>query len=150
MDTLDGLLNYTTTDDGVTIAQVPEVALISANTTVALTNLIAHTHSSARDGVYRLSLQLGIEVDPDTALWVAAGAVAVLAVLVCLLWRIVVEARRRARMRNNALVVRMADEAPEDDEEEHELEKHSDARAAAPGDSDFEDDFGPRKNGTTR
>lgn len=44
------------------------------------------------------------------------------------------------RARSRALIVEMAGQAPEDDHDEHEQDQRSDTRAAAPGDSDMEDE----------
>ena len=106
--------------------------------------------SFAREGVYRLSLQLGIVADPETIIWYAATALAVFVCVVCMLVYMASARRVRERARANALMVEMAEHAPEDDHDEHECEQLGDARAAAPGDSDFEEDpiaGKPRKNG---
>ena len=44
------------------------------------------------------------------------------------------------RARSRALIVEIAGQAPEDDHDEHEMDQRSDTRAAAPGDSDMEDE----------
>jgi hypothetical protein len=44
------------------------------------------------------------------------------------------------RARSNALIVEIAEDAPDDDHDEHEIETRNDARKAASGDSDLEDD----------
>ena len=55
---------------------------------------------------------------------------------------------QRQRRRVNDMLVTIAEQAPVNDDDEHEFAKHDDARAAAPGDSDFEDDaLSPKKKG---
>ena len=105
--------------------------------------------SSAEDGVYRLSVEMGLKADPDTRMWYAAAALGAVGLLLCVCVRLVVLLRWRQRARNNMLAVEMAETAPEDDHSDHEGEQRNDLRAAAPGDSDFEDESveaSPRKN----
>ena len=91
-----------------------------------------------------LHAQTGIDAPPENALQMAALALCVVLGLLCALVRVVSVVRANERARSRRLAVQIADHAPVDDGDDHEDEKHSDMRAAAPGDSDFEDDT-PRK-----
>ena len=78
---------------------------------------------------------------PPGAVIAGAGAVLVATVLCAAIGARIgnaLLAKRRAR--DNALIVQIAEHAPEDDGDEHECEKHTHSRTAAPGDSDYEDD----------
>lgn len=88
-----------------------------------------------------ISAKVGVVVPADVILE-ASGLLVSLALL--LLWCGCCAARRagaRRRAREKRMVVEMAENAPEDDGDEHELEKHSHARGPAPGDSDLDEDL---------
>ena len=87
-----------------------------------------------------MDLGLGEYASPEA---VAGGAgivlgVAVLGAVAAVRVTRAYAASKRARL--NALIVEIAGEAPDDDHDEHEIETRNDARNAAPGDSDLEDD----------
>ena len=96
----------------------------------------------------RANLSNVLPESPDAIFGGAALAASVVLLFVFGLVRAASLMVSRRRARNNALIVQLAEHAPEDDCDERECEQHSDARAAAPGDSDFEDDAlgSPRKN----
>ena len=53
--------------------------------------------SSAEDGVYRLSVEMGLKADPDTRMWYAAAALGAVGLLLCVCVRLVVLLRWRQR-----------------------------------------------------
>lgn len=83
------------------------------------------------------------QVYEDTSKEVLLGVTLAIAVVLAAmvasvrLWTVMLARQRR---RHNALAVKIADQAPVDDGDEHEFERHGDTRTAAPGDSDFEED----------
>ena len=87
------------------------------------------------------SVLIPILETPEGVLGGAVVAIASVLCFACMIVRGVSAVVARRRRRHNALIVEIADYAPEDDCEEHELEKHTTARTAAPGDSDHEDDM---------
>ena len=87
-----------------------------------------------------LHTHAGVELRPETAAVFSAVALFVAACLLGLGLRATKLLTLRQRRRDNALAVRIAQDAPEDDRDEHEYETRDDVRAAAPGDSDGEDD----------
>lgn len=117
---------------------------MQASDLVSVTNGVWNASSAVRQwvgvGVDTMHLDLPPLDTPEAALGAAALSVLVLLVCAASVVRVVgmVVAGRRAR--SNALLVRIAEFAPEDDGDEHELEKHNASRAPAPGDSDHEDD----------
>lgn len=99
----------------------------------------------------QINLTLSELAPPEAVVAGATGALLTLLLIAYLMVRGVSIIVGRRRVRKNALVVQMAECAPDDDCEEHELEKHNTARVAAPGDSDYEDDplTSPRKSRKT-
>ena len=95
-----------------------------------------------------MNLSLSELAPPGVVIGCAAIVLVAVVVCICAVVRIVsvVVASRRAR--SNALIVQLAEFAPEDDGDEHECEQHNASRSAAPGDSDYEEDplAGVRKN----
>jgi hypothetical protein len=71
----------------------------------------------------------------DTAVAIASISMCVFCVA-CAACSFLKSSRRREE---NRLMVRIADDAPIDDRDEHESEQHMDPRLAAPGDSDAEE-----------
>lgn len=110
------------------------------NFTAPIMDAMLETHVEAKQRVAEFNVHVGIDADADTVLVVAGASLALVVVLGTCLWRAFLHAKRRSRDRTNRLVVEMADTAPVDDGEEHELEKHGRPRSAAPGDSDMEED----------
>lgn len=110
----------------------------------ALTHSASEWITSKADQV---NVTLPEVASPEAVVAGATGALLTLLLTVYMVVRCVSIIVWRRRVRNNALIVQMAECAPEDDCEEHELEKHNAARAPAPGDSDHEDDLlaSPRK-----
>lgn len=102
-------------------------------------------HDAAQQASSALQTHVGIETRPETAAVFTAGGVFVVAFILGLIVRAKRVVSQRRRRRHNALAVRLAQDAPEDDRDEHEYETRNDVRAAAPGDSDVEDDVVTRK-----
>jgi len=80
------------------------------------------------------------EVNPHAVLSGICFTIGTVLVALALLIRVVSLLVERRRRRQNDLLVSIAEHAPVNDDDEHEFAKHDDTRAAAPGDSDFEDD----------
>ena len=100
------------------------------------------THKTAEWISAEVSAYLPIPVDVSPEV-VAFGSLIVLvsvSAVAIAIARVMTMLVARRKFKHNRLIVQMADHAPEDDGDEHELEKHSSSRAAAPGDSDYEDD----------
>ena len=88
-----------------------------------------------------ISAKVGVVIPADAVLEAVGLLVSLVALLLwcgCCAAR---SARVRRRAREKRIVVEMAENAPEDDGDDHELEKHSHARGPAPGDSDLDDDL---------
>ena len=102
---------------------------------------------TARVGV---ALPLPLETSPEAVAVGAACVLVTVALVAISIARVMALVVARRKVRHNRLMVQIADHAPEDDGDEHELEKHNTSRSAAPGDSDYEDDplSSPRKGNT--
>lgn len=89
---------------------------------------------------------LGIDVSNQSVLWAAVSALFLTVYFLCFLrcFAQILQNRKQARVR--ALIVNLA-ESPEDDHDDHELEQRGEVRAAAPGDSDMEDEPSLNKGG---
>ena len=87
----------------------------------------------------------GIEASPETVVWGALISLAALLLLVAIVVRTIRAMKARERARHNALAVHMAECAPDDDCDEHEVAVRESPRTAAPGDSDHEEDMLARK-----
>lgn len=125
-------------------AQLEAGLAIVRNFTTPLVEAVWETQEEVKQRVVDVSVHVGIDADADTVLVVAGGSLALVAVLLSCLWRLLANAQHHTRARANRVVVEMADSAPVDDGDEHELEQHGRLRTAAPGDSDIEEDhFAP-------
>ena len=87
-----------------------------------------------------LALPFPLDVSPEAVALVVAGGLVAVALVTIAVARVMTLAVARRKVRHNIIMVQIADNEPEDDNDEHELEKHSTFRSAAPGDSDYEDD----------
>ena len=93
-----------------------------------------------RDVTDHVNELTGMFVAPETTILVAIVATSFVLCCSCTMCSLASRAKRQKRLRENALIVKMAEHAPVDDADEHEEEKHSHTRGAAPGDSDAEED----------
>ena len=109
------------------------------NLTAAVTAHLTESATAAKLQISNLTQAAGLEASPEAVVWGSAFALCALLCLVCMIIRIISVVRARERARKNSLAVRMAESAPEDDCDEHEVAVMDDPRTAAPGDSDFED-----------
>lgn len=110
------------------------------NLTAAVAIHLTESASFARLHLTNLTASAGLEVSPEAVVYGAFFALCGLVILAVLLMRIVGAVRARERARHNTLAVQMAEDAPEDDCDEHEVAVRDDSRTPAPGDSDFEED----------
>lgn len=125
-------------------AQIDAGLATVRNATAPIVEAVWEKQEEVKQRVVDFSVHVGIDADADTVLVIAGASLALVAVLLSCLWRLLAHARHRSRARMNRIVVEMADSAPVDDGDEHELEQHGRLRAAAPGDSDMEEDhFAP-------
>ena len=108
--------------------------------TVSVATQLYETAVTARLQLTNLTAAAGIEASPEAVVLGALISLGVVFVLVLLVCKTRSALRARARARNNALAVRMAECAPDDDCDEHEVEIRECPRTAAPGDSDHEED----------
>jgi hypothetical protein len=97
-------------------------------------------HDAAQQASSALHIRTGIELRPETAAVFAAAALFIVAFSLGVAFRASRLLSMRRRKWNNDMAVQIAQNAPEDDRDEHEYETRNDVRAAAPGDSDVEDD----------
>ena len=95
---------------------------------------------SAKSHLTNITAAVGIEASPDAIVWGALISMVGILLLMLAVARTVSVLKRREHLRQNALAVRMAETAPDDDCDEHEVEVREYPRSAAPGDSDFEED----------
>ena len=109
----------------------------------------AALHDAVERASSALHTHTGVELRPETAAIFAATGLFAAAFLLGVAFRASQMLSVCKRKRNNEMAVRIALNAPEDDRDEHEYETRSDVRAAAPGDSDAEDDTVVKK-GTLR
>ena len=115
------------------------------NLTAAVAIHLTSAASTARLHLTNLTASAGLEASPEAVVYGAFFALCGIVILAGLLVRIVGAVRTRERARHNSLVVQMAEEAPEDDCDEHEVAVMDDSRTPAPGDSDYEEDVLTRK-----
>jgi len=106
-------------------------------------------HDAVEQASSAMHTRTGVELQPETAAVFAATGLFAAAFLLGVAFRATRLLSQRRRQRNNDMAMRIALNAPEDDRDEHEYETRSDVRAAAPGDSDAEDDTVVKK-GTLR
>jgi len=109
----------------------------------------AALHDAVERASSALHIHTGIELRPETVALFSAASLFIVAFLLGVAFRATRLLSQRRRQRNNDMAMRIALNAPEDDRDEHEYETRSDVRAAAPGDSDAEDDTVVKK-GTLR
>lgn len=125
-------------------AQIDAGLATVRNITAPIVEAVWEKREKVHQRVADFSVHVGIDADADTVLVVAGASLALVAVLMSCLWRLLAHVRHRSRTRMNQIAVQKADSAPVDDGDEHELEQHGRLRAAAPGDSDMEEDhFAP-------
>lgn len=111
-----------------------------------LYQFVGSVQSAMNTAVHRVA-ETGASARPELVAGVAAAGLAAVALLLAMAICIVSSHRRRTRLRENALAVRIAQNAPEDDRDEHEFETRNNIRGAAPGDSDAEEDPAVTKAG---
>ena len=109
----------------------------------------AELHDTLERASSALHTHTGVELRPETAAIFAATGLFAAAFLLGVAFRASRLLSQRRRQLSNDIAVRIAQNAPEDDRDEHEYETRNDMRAAAPGDSDAEDDAVVKK-GTLR
>lgn len=109
----------------------------------------AALHDAVERASSALHIHTGIELRPETVALFSAASLFIVAFLLGVAFRATRLLSVRKRQRNNEIAVRIALNAPEDDRDEHEYETRSDVRAAAPGDSDAEEESAVKK-GTLR
>jgi len=91
--------------------------------------------------VGELSARFGFSIPSDAILEAVLLLTLLLCALLCGGSRVVRQTRAQKRARENKKIVAIASNAPEDDGDEHELERHSHARGATPGDSDVDEEL---------
>jgi len=112
---------------------------VTAFVTAFVTSQLAESAAAAKIQIGNLTQAAGLEASPEAVVWGSVVAICALLCFVCMIVRAVSVLRARERARKNHLAVRMAESAPEDDCDEHEVAVRDDLRTAAQGDSDFED-----------
>lgn len=125
-------------------AQIDAGLATVRNVTAPVVEAVWEKQEDVKQRVVDFSVHVGIDADADTVLVIAGASLALVGFLLLCLCRLLSHARHFSRVRMNRIMVEMADSAPVDDGDEHELEQHGRLRAAAPGDSDMEEDhFAP-------
>ena len=93
-----------------------------------------------------LADELGLQLESPLVITIMAlGALAIVVLAAIVVWQFLNAMRAAKKKKKRDRIVRIAEVAPEDDADEHELEQRDGERAAAPGDSDGDESLTPKK-----
>lgn len=134
----EGEVPHTTNKDVANTTSGLSLVDVAVSTLMVLTN-------RAKGEVVKFGVDFGVnfgvDTKPETIVLAAGVLIAAFVCCVCILCRCLAAKKKNKRRHENELAVNVANGAPEDDMDEHELDAaHSKIRAAAPGDSDLEEE----------